>query len=155
MDIRTNRYYPTTPLVMAVANSHFTAPTRNPASVLELLIENGADVTTVNPEGSTALHWAARHGPDTHRSKYNSDRRTKVVAAHKAIIELLPDSGSYIDAKDKWKFTTLHCAATTGAEYMIQLLLERGPDAKLKNNAGRTALHLVAKCRPASVAAGE
>jgi ankyrin repeat protein len=85
---------------------------KNKPAVLALL-DKGAQL---NRPGWTALHFAAAAG-DT------------------GIIKLLLDRSAYIDAESPSGATPLMLAAREGQEEAVQLLLEEGADASLKDGA--------------------
>jgi ankyrin repeat protein len=95
--------------------------------VVRALLEGGADVHWGNSHMQNALHFAAGNG------------RLEVC-------RMLLDSGAEVNAVDRWKDTALHQAAWgdcfgVGYRYLyvLQLLVERGADVRLKNDHGRTA----------------
>lgn len=85
---------------------------KNKPAVLAML-EKGAQV---NRPGWTALHYAAAAG-DT------------------GIMKLLLERSAYIDAESPTGTTPLMLAAREGQEEAVQLLLEEGADASLKDRA--------------------
>lgn len=85
---------------------------KNKPAVLAIL-EKGAQI---NRPGWTALHFAAAAG-DT------------------AIMKLLLERSAYIDAESPTGTTPLMLAAREGQEEAVQLLLEEGADASLKDHA--------------------
>jgi ankyrin repeat protein len=114
------------PLLIAASNMAVGPVARSGhESVIQLLIEEGADVTAKADDGWTALHLAAQNG-------------------HDAAIELLLERGADVAAKDNDGWTALHLAAQNGHETVVQLLLEKETDVTVKDNSGETALHLAA-----------
>jgi ankyrin repeat protein len=83
---------------------------KNKTAVLELL-ERGAQV---NQKGWTALHYAA-------------------AAGSVEIATILLDKYAYIDAETPSGMTPLMIAAREGQEDVVQLLLDQGADATLKD----------------------
>lgn len=81
------------------------------------LIEKGAEI---NRPGWTALHYAAASGNLT-------------------IIRRLLEESAYIDAESPNRTTPLMMAARAGHRDAVQLLLNEGADATLKNEAGLSA----------------
>jgi ankyrin repeat protein len=106
-----------TPLGLASAYGH-----RN---VVELLLNQGANISAVDAMGQTPLHLAAQYG--------NVD-----VAA------LLIEHGADVDARDIFGVTPLQCAAVRGDKNVSSLLIKRGAIVNAQNSNGRTALHLAA-----------
>ena len=119
-----------TPLMWAVY-AHFNNPERALSKDLERLYYVRALLKTPRVEASltdkdqfTALHWAAWSG-----MPYCS-------------LELLT-AGLEIDARDTHGYTPLMLAALRGNAEVVEILLQRGADASLKNGEGKTALELV------------
>ena len=83
-------------------------------------------VNTVDPDGTTALHWAAR----------NND-----IAAATALLK----AGANPKAANRYEITPLYLAAQNGSAEMIKLLLKAGVDANAATNLGETALMTVAR----------
>jgi ankyrin repeat protein len=86
--------------------------------LVEKLIAKGSDV---NKTGWTPLHYAATGG-------------------HIAIISILLESNSYIDAESPNGTTPLMMAAMYGTLAAVKLLLQEGADPKIKNRQGLTAV---------------
>jgi hypothetical protein len=88
------------------------------AAVARQLIARDADI---NKPGWAPLHYAATNG-------------------HTDIMQLLLDGYAYIDASAPNGATPLMMAAEFGNIAAVQLLLDAGADATLKNRLGQTAL---------------
>jgi len=84
------------------------------------LIEKGAEI---NRPGWTALHYAASAGCD-------------------AIVKILLENAAYIDAESPNKTTPLMMAVRGAHLATVQLLLDEGADATLKNELGLSALDI-------------
>lgn len=93
------------------------AALRGERAAAEQLLERGAQV---NREGWSPLHYAAS-GPST------------------ALVALLLDRGAAIDARSPNGTTPLMMAARYGDERSALLLLERGADARKRNDRDLTA----------------
>jgi hypothetical protein len=106
-----------TPLGLAAAYGH-----RN---VVELLLNQGANVNAADAMGQTPLHTAARYG--------SAD-----VAA------LLLEHGADVDARDVLGATPLEWAALSGDKNVASLLIKRGATVNAQSSTGKTALHLAA-----------
>lgn len=90
-------------------------------SVIEALLDRGADLEAVNDEGMTALHFASGL-PD----------------ARPDVVGLLLERGANANAQDDLGITPLHFANDT---LIVALLLNYGADVNRKTNDGYTRLH--------------
>lgn len=107
-----------TPLMLAVANSHF--------EVVRILLAQGADIKATNKVGTTVLMYAA--GGD----------EPKATAA---ICQLLLEKHSgNINAQNNIGHTALMSAATNGNDQVAALLLLKGANAMTRDKDGKTAL---------------
>jgi len=86
---------------VAIENDHMNC--------VEILLDNGFDVNSLNHGGSTLLHYAALW-----------DRIN--------IVEMLLNRGADINSKDRDDWTALHDAAHWGNINIVVMLLERGID---------------------------
>ena len=102
---------------------HFAAG-YNRVTVVEYLLEHGADVHAKDKGGLVPLHNACSYG-------------------HYEVTELLIKHGACVNVADLWKFTPLHEAAAKGKFEICKLLLKHGADANKKNRDGNTPLDLV------------
>lgn len=127
---------------------HFAAG-YNRVSVVEFLLENGAEVHVSDKGGLVPLHNACSYGHYEvtqrmvgelwHLNKYflhNFLLKFKVT-------ELLVKHGANVNVADLWKFTPLHEAAAKGKYEIVKLLLKHGADPTKKNRDGATALDLI------------
>lgn len=80
---------------------------RGHCEVLQMLLDNGADVNKRDPDMLTALHWAAHYG-------------------HDSVARLLIQHGSRLDLQDDFECTALHYAASAGHLSIVQVLVEAG-----------------------------
>ena len=103
-------------------------------SVVRALVEQGADVTTRQGDGATALHWAA----------YWDEVE---------LAGLLIDAGADVNAANDLGVTPLWAAAENGSAAMTQGLLEAGADPNLPLLSGETPLMTAARVGAAEVAA--
>jgi uncharacterized protein len=94
---------------------------------VQSLLRAGEDVNEPQPDGMTALHWAA-------------DRNDQRVA------RLLLDAGADVTARTRiGEYTPLLVASRRGNVEVIQALLEAGADPNLRTTtAGTSALHFAA-----------
>ncbi|XP_017772298.1 PREDICTED: tankyrase [Nicrophorus vespilloides] len=96
----------------------------NRVSVVEYLLQLGADVHAKDKGGLVPLHNACSYG-------------------HYEVTELLVKHGASVNVADLWKFTPLHEAAAKGKYEIVKLLLKHGADPGKKNRDGATPLDLV------------
>ncbi|NXJ15605.1 TNKS2 protein, partial [Odontophorus gujanensis] len=96
----------------------------NRVSVVEYLLQHGADVHAKDKGGLVPLHNACSYG-------------------HYEVAELLVKHGAVVNVADLWKFTPLHEAAAKGKYEICKLLLQHGADPTKKNRDGNTPLDLV------------
>ena len=91
------------------------------AAAVRALVAAGADVDAAQPDGATALHWAA----------YRDDRDVAV---------LLLDAGAGVDAANELGATPVWLAADNGSAAMVELLLAAGADPDIPLRGGETPL---------------
>lgn len=97
------------------------------AESVQTLLRSGEDVNEPQPDGMTALHWAA-------------DRNDEGVA------RLLLEAGADVTARTRiGEYTPLLVASRRGNAEVIRVLLESGADVDLRTTtAGTSALHFAA-----------
>ena len=104
-------------------------------AAVRTLLKQQADVNASEPDGTTALHWAA----------YNDDIDTA---------QLLIQAGANAKAVNRYGVAALSLASTNGSAAMIQALLKAGADPNLASAEGETPLMLASRAGvPAAVAA--
>ena len=131
--------------------------------LVEILIENGAKIDTVDYKGSTALHRASEHdSPDAAKTVEYLISKGAVVntadmegrtplhwAEIKETAEVLLENGAKLDSMDLYGETPLHNSAKAGKGRVTRLLVSRGADKNKKDHTGRTPLHwAVESCSP-------
>ena len=104
-------------------------------STVKSLLKQKADVNGPQPDGTTALHWAARW----------DDLETA---------EALIRAGANVKAANRFGATPLSLAATNGSAAMLERLLKAGEDANaVVSESGDTVLMLTARTgKPEAVA---
>ena len=99
--------------------------------LLQMLLDDGANVNEKDWIGSTALDWAAPGG-------------------HEMTVEVLLRYGCDLKSRDKYENTALHWAIQH--EAIVRLLLANSADVNARNDCGQTALFWVARDGPLSAA---
>lgn len=139
------------------------------AECVAMLLAKKADAKVKNHRGFTPLHLAARTSSiecvemllrdgDADPNAEDFDHRTPLHAAvGKAdsafdIIELLISWGANVNGKDVYGFTPLHLAALDGLAQCVELLIYHGADVSTKSKKGTTALNVINRKTPASLA---
>jgi ankyrin repeat protein len=119
--------------LLAVAVSTAEAQSRlidaikaNDSSAVRALLDARVDVNAVQPDGTTALHWAV-------------DRDTT------EIVQLLIRAGANVTATNRYGATPLWLASLNGNAATIGMLLEAGADPGAASEEGETALMVAAR----------
>ena len=95
------------------------------AGTVEVLLKS-ASANAAEPDGTTALHWAARQDALD-------------------IAETLIRAGAVVQAENRYGVTPLTLACTNGSNSMINLLLEAGADPNTVTPLGETVLMTAAR----------
>ena len=111
-DVRTTR------LVEAVKVSDISS--------IRAQLEGGADVNAPEPDGTTALHWAAHHGTVE-------------------VVDLLLAAGADVTVATRYGVTPLILACENGDAGVIERMLKAGADANLALPSGQTPLMTAAR----------
>jgi ankyrin repeat protein len=90
------------------------------------LIAKRADINAAEPDGTTALHWAAHHGDVE-------------------LVQRLIRAGANVKAVNDYGATPMSEAAALADPQLLGVLLEAGADVESPNADGQTALMLVAR----------
>src|SRR5438034_4547431 len=93
---------------------------------IRTLLQQRVDVNAAEPDGATALHWAAR--------------ANDLQAA-----DMLLRAGANVKLANRYGVTPLYLASTNGNAAMIELLLKAGADPNSVLPAGETALMTAAR----------
>lgn len=145
------------------------ASARGYAECVELLLSDGAKANAKNYRGFTALHLAARcssletvevllrdGNADANAEDY--DKRTPLHAAicrserSCDIIDILVSWGAQVNKKDEYGYSPLHLAAMDGLPPCVETLIFLGADVTSKSKKGHTALSVIARKTPKSLA---
>ncbi len=133
---------------------HYAAA-RDQETVVQLLLEKGANAAAKTHNGCTALHCAAAMGQQkvvllllengadvTTRNNYGCTALHHAAwNGHEAVVSLLLAKGANVAAKSALLWTALHFAAEKGHEAVVRLLVGKGADVKATTCTGWTALH--------------
>ena len=95
-------------------------------SVVEILLENGANIEAKNLKNQTSLHLTA-------------------IKGHFATMKMLIEKGARRDEQDLMGKTAFHLAAREGHLPQVHFLLEAGSPTEMPDKQGKTALHLSAR----------
>ena len=93
---------------------HLAAESNQPSMMMYLYLNEAQDISSVDENGSTPLHWACYY---------------KAEECVNYLLYLKAD----IDAQDKEKFTPLNLAVANNKVSMVKLLLRKGADKKIPN----------------------
>lgn len=136
---------------------------------VDLLLSKGADAKLKNHRGFTALHLAARssclecvesllRNGNAEPNAEDYDKRTPLHAAIGKsesafdIIETLISWGANVNQKDEYGFTPLHLASLDGLSHCVETLIFHGADVTTKSKKGNSALNVITRKTPASMA---
>ena len=98
----------------------------NDVGAVRTLLDARADVNAVQPDGTTALHWAVE--------------RDAIE-----IVQLLIRAGANVKATNRYGATPLWLASLNGNAATIGVLLEAGADPSAASDEGETALMVAAR----------
>lgn len=126
--------------------------------IVNLLLDEGANIEDCTATGSTSLHLAASSGfadvvnllldRGANVAAQDFEGRTALHFAaqydHSDTVMYLLHHGAYVDTIDHFGATALHLAADQGFENTVQLLTESGANVSARDTTGRNALHRAA-----------
>ena len=107
--------------------------------VLRSLLAAGARPDITSNDGTTPLMAAGGCGRAAHWT--NTPRAFRQPMAEEAF-HILIAAGVDVNATNEGDFTALHCAAFSGLNELVQLLVEHGADIDARDWRGRTAYRL-------------
>ena len=113
-------------VALLVAGNLIDAVKASDRAAIRTLLQQRADVNATEPDGATALHWAAR----------TNDLETA---------EMLIRARANVKAANRYGVTPLYLAATNGNAAMIEMLLKAGADPNTALPEGETALMTAAR----------
>ncbi len=112
---------------------------RSTGDVMRRLLAAGARPEITANDGTTPMMAAAGCGRWGHWT--NTARAARQPMAEEAI-GILIEAGMDVNAANEGDFTALHCAAFSGLNEVIRLLVDRGADIDARDWRGRTAFRL-------------
>ncbi|RDD43953.1 Transient receptor potential cation channel subfamily A member 1 [Trichoplax sp. H2] len=126
------------------------------AKAMEICLDNGTNINSVQKDGWSALHITAANGyyeatkllvdqgaaVNIHNYQYRTPFFLASLYGHLPIMELLIELGSDINAVDHTKKTPLLCAAAKGHIAVIDYLLQRNANISSVDEVQRSCLHL-------------
>ncbi|VDD89908.1 unnamed protein product [Enterobius vermicularis] len=117
------------------------------SEIVELLVQNGANVNSEDNNFLTPLHYAARYNADNSSLKVeNFVGLSDAIDRHRyhpILFELIKNNGK-TSAKDKYGRTPLHYAAMEGNIRAARELITFNADVTAKDRNGMTPLHTAA-----------
>jgi ankyrin repeat protein len=138
--VREPRLPGTTPRFSLIGSSPFLfAVASGDIELMRLLIQAGADLLLGTTEGTTPLMVAAGLG---NFEDPTDEQKRMGLEATKMLVTL----GADVNARDSYNWTALHGAAYTGADGIVQFLVEKGAKLDVKDRFGQT---------PFSIASGQ
>ncbi|KAK6222038.1 NACHT and Ankyrin domain-containing protein [Colletotrichum tabaci] len=129
------------------------------ASVAELLLRRGADISIAGKTGWTALHAAAwmgqlecvvillQHGADVLVATDDGLNALHCAASRgkTSVVSLFLEQGVEVDGLTIKEKTALHLAAATGGPETIKVLVAAGASTEALSQKGETPLHVAAR----------
>lgn len=112
--------------IAAAGDGLVEAVKRGDPAAVRALLADGVDVNTTEPDGATALHWAA----------YRDNL---------ALADVLVRAGADVTAQNRHGVRPLTLASVNGNDSLVELLLEAGADANTTTAEGETTLMTAAR----------
>jgi ankyrin repeat protein len=131
----------------------------NKVKEIKKQVKRGANVTILNKEGESCIHWAVGDGHlDAVRTLIELGADVNIPAkrggvspiqiaagmGNEDMVKLLLQFGATIDMKDTSMSTPIHAAASAGHNSMLNFLAERGADISSGDAIGQTPMHKAA-----------
>ncbi|QRI42734.1 ankyrin repeat protein [Cheloniid poxvirus 1] len=123
-------------------------------SMIDLLLEYGADVNNINDyyapihfavdnENEKILKLLIHHGADVNiKNTYNSSSplHHAVKSINKNILKILLDNGADVDSRNRYGCTPIYYAICDNNFDVVNILLEYGADVNVVDSSGNTPL---------------
>ena len=128
--------------------------------LLQLLIDNGANVDAITNTEKNVMHFAAEGNQpsmliylltEQHQSTQSVDENGSTplhwacYSGAEEAVDFLINLNVNIDEQDKQKWTPLHLAASEGREKIVLKLLQKNANRNLENNKGELPIDLSKK----------
>jgi len=120
-------------------------------SMIQQLLQAGADINAVDEYGNTALHELAN---DEDAEYVQGPTSPHLSSFHLTVAQALIDHRIDVNADTNDGSTALHLASGQGNASMVTLLLKAGADVRKGDKSGDTALHAAAAGGHVDVARG-
>ncbi len=114
------------------------------------LLDSGEDVNAEGPDGSTALHLAAKHGRASIAQllldrgadidSQNDEGDSATMLAPPAVLRVLLRHKPNLECRDQWGLMALHKAVADGSPKKVDMLVKSGADVNAKDDSRRTPL---------------
>ena len=105
---------------------HIAAGSNQPSMLIYFFLNEAQDITSIDENGSTPLHWACY---------YNA------IESVNYLLSLKVDA----NAQDKEKYTPLHLAVSNNSINLVKLLLQKGADKNIINNNNELPIDIARK----------
>ena len=105
---------------------HIAAGSNQPSMLIYFFLNEAQDITSIDENGSTPLHWACY---------YNA------IESVNYLLSLKVD----VNAQDKEKYTPLHLAVSNNSINLVKLLLQKGADKNIINNNNELPIDIARK----------
>ena len=111
---------------------HIAAESNQPSMMIYLYLNEAQDISSVDENGSTPLHWACYY---------------KAEECVNYLLHLNAD----INAQDKENFTPLNIAVSNNKVSLVKLLLRKGADKKIANKYNQLPIDIAKKKKYAKI----
>lgn len=105
---------------------HISSGSNQPSMLIHLFLNEAQDISSVDENGSTPLHWACY---------YSAEESVNYLLSLKVDI----------DAQDKEKFTPLHLSVSNNSIKIVRLLLQKGANKNIVNNYNELPIDIAKK----------